>query len=336
MGNIIFSENSRLNDTLYGRVQAPVKAFLTKRGEQFEAAEVLKMIFNVETSTHFGEMIGGMTAMDNFIDVGENGEYPVTGYQEGYKKLLENHTWKNSFSISKEMIDDGKIIDMKARPEAFLSTYYRTRELLAASLFGGAILGQTEAAFGGRKYDITTADNVTLFNTTHPSILGGASQTNKFADAFSATALAYGESRMQGFKDENGNILDIAPDTIIIANDPALKKTVFEAIGADKDPTTANNGFNFTYGRWNVIVWNYLNQYITEGTAPWLLMDSEANKKYYGAVWLDREPLTVRSDIDEDNDANIWRGRSRFIGGFVDWRPFAAFGITGGTQMISA
>ena len=28
--------------------------------------------------------------------------------------------------------------------------------------------------------------------------------------------------------------------------------------------------------------------------------------------WLDRLPLTVRSDIDPDTDANIWRGRARF------------------------
>jgi hypothetical protein len=43
--------------------------------------------------------------------------------------------------------------------------------------------------------------------------------------------------------------LGLVPDTIIIPNDAMLKKEVFAAIGADKDPNTANNGFNFQFGR---------------------------------------------------------------------------------------
>ena len=58
---------------------------------------------------------------------------------------------------------------------------------------------------------------------------------------------------MQNFMDDNGNLLTLAPDTIIIPNDYSLKNAVFEAIGADKDPDTANNGFNYLFGRWNVI-----------------------------------------------------------------------------------
>lgn len=335
MGNIIFSENSRVNDSLYGRAQAPIKAFLTKRGEGFEAETMIKNIFNVESSDHWAESFGSMTAMEGFKDVGENGEYPVTGYQESYSKLLVNHTFKNSFSISREMIDDGKIIDMRAKPAAFIASYYRTRETFAAALLGGAIKLQNEAVFAGNKYDIKSADGQALFSKTHPYKAKSGSQSNYFSNAFTAEVLNYAESAMQNFKDDNGNLLDIAPDTIIIPNLAALKKAVFEAIGSDKDPATANNAFNYQYGRWNVIVWHYLNQYITDGTAPWILMDSKANNNYHGAIWLDREPLSVKSDIDEDNDANIWRGRARFTAGFADWRPMAVFGVASGTDVTA-
>ena len=333
MGNIIFSENSRVNDSLYGRAQAPIKAFLTKRGEMFEADSMIKNIFEMETSDHWAEQFGSMTAMEGFKDVGENGEYPVTGYQESYSKLLVNHTWKNSFSISKEIMDDGKIIDMKSKPDAFITSYYRTREQFAACLLGSAIKLQTAATFGGNSYDITSADGSALFSKTHPSKVKGGTQSNYFSNAFSAEILNYAESRMQDFKDDDGNLVDIAPDTIIIANDPALKKSVFEAIGSDKDPATANNAFNYQYGRWNVCVWNYLNQFITSGTSPWILLDSKANKTYHGAVWLDREKLSVRSDVDEDNDANIWRGRSRFNASGNDWRFIAVGGCSTGTTL---
>lgn len=125
---------------------------------------------------------------------------------------------------------------------------------------------------------------------------------------------------MQNFRGDNNEILDVAPDTIVIPNQYELKKAVFATIGADKDPNTANNGFNYQYGRWNVIVWPYLNQYLAAGAAPWMLLDSRYNEDYGGAVWLDRTPLEVRSRVDEGNDANVWQGYARFIAGFNDWR----------------
>ena len=138
---------------------------------------------------------------------------------------------------------------------------------------------------------------------------------------------------MQGFADDNGNILSVIPDTIVIPNDADLKMEVFAAIGADKDPNTANNGFNFTFGRWNVIVWSYLNQFITKGNKPWMVMSSQYNEDYDGAVWYDRVKLSVKSYIDENTDDNIWKGRARLSAGFNDWRAFALGGAASGTTL---
>lgn len=57
-----------------------------------------------------------MTAMEGFQPVGENGEYPVDGMQEGFSKTLEHMVWKNSFSLSREIIDDAKLMDLRSRP----------------------------------------------------------------------------------------------------------------------------------------------------------------------------------------------------------------------------
>ena len=51
-----------------------------------------------------------------------------------------------------------------------------------------------------------------------------------------------------------------------------------------------------------------------------------------GAVWLDRIKLAVKSYVDENTDNNIWKGRSRFIAGFNDWRAFAVGGIASDTN----
>ena len=39
---IVFSEGSGLNDSVYGKCQAPIRMFLEQRGEQFEQQSVLR------------------------------------------------------------------------------------------------------------------------------------------------------------------------------------------------------------------------------------------------------------------------------------------------------
>ena len=333
MANITFSEGSGLNDSIYGKSQAPIRMLIEDRAEAFEEKSILKELFMFDKSTHWAEKYTSMTAMDGFDPVGENGAYPVDGYQEGFSKTLEHMTWKNSFSISREIMEDGKLLDLKKKPDAFVKSYYRTREYLGAALFGGAMQGSTKIKFRGREFDVTGADGSTLFATNHKSKIKHGTQSNWFSNEFSSDTLSYVEERMQNFTGDNGELLDVCPNAIIIPNDAMLKKAVFEVIGADKDPLTSNNGFNFQFGRWNVLVWNYLNQFITEGTKPFIIADLDYNNEYGGAIFTDRTALDVRSDIDENTDANVWRGYARFTAGFNDWRAFALGGITGGTNL---
>lgn len=331
--NIIFSESSGLNDSIYGKCQAPIRMFLEKRGEEFEQNSVLKNLFFMGKSGNYADMMTTMTAMSGFEPVGENGAYPLDGMQEGYQKLLKYQTWKDSFSVSKEMMEDGKLMDMRKQPAAFMTSYNRTRELFGAALYGAAMNGAGSVTFKGVKFDLTGADGSNLFAKEHTPKVSGDKQCNCFKDAFSVEALGKLETAMHLFRGDNDEILDVAPDTILIPEIATLKKDVFAAIGADKDPVSANNAFNYQYGRWNVIVWPYLNQFVTKGTSPWVLLDSKYNETYGGAVWNDRVQLEVRSTIDENTDANVWRGRSRFNAAFNDWRFAAIGGVAAGNEL---
>lgn len=331
---IIFSEGSGLNDSIYGKCQAPIKMFLEKRGEQFEQQSVLKNLFKMDSSRNFGDMMTGMTAMDDFLPVGEGGAYPMVGTQEGYQKMVVYETWKSAFAISKEIIEDSKLMDLKKKPTSFLVAYNRTREKFGAAVLAGAVGLKEKLVFGDKSFDLKAADGGTLFHTAHKPKVKGKNQCNCFSDAFSVDALGRMETEMHLFRGDNDEILDVAPDTILIPEDADLKKAVFAAIGADKDPVTSNNAFNYQYGRWTVIVWSYLNQFLGKSTtAPWVMLDSRYNDLYGGAVWTDRVQLEVRSTIDENTDANVWRGRSRFNAAFNDWRFAAVGGVTGGKSL---
>lgn len=259
--------------------------FLEKRGEEFEQNSVLKNLFLMDTSKNYGDVLTTMTAMSGFEPVGENGAYPLDGMQEGYQKFLKYQTWKDSFSVSQEMIEDGKLMDMRKQPAAFMTSYNRTREMFGAALYGAAMMGKGSVTFKGKSFDLTCADGSNLFAKEHAPKVSGSKQCNIFKDAFSVDTLGKLETVMHLFRGDNDEILDVAPDTILIPEIADLKKTVFAAIGADKDPVTANNAFNYQYGRWNVIVWPYLNQFVTSGVSPWVLLDSKYNETYGGAVW---------------------------------------------------
>lgn len=333
MANITFMEGSGLNDSVFGASQAPIRMFLEKRAEAFEQQSLLPHLFSMGTSKHWAEKFTAMTAMDGFQPVGENGAYPVDGMQESFSKTLEHMVWKDSFEISREIMDDSKTMDLRKKPDAFIAGYHRTREQFGSALYGAAVGKSLTLDFMGRAFDTTAADGKCIFAQDHPSKLKKGAQSNLFADAFSVDALDAAETNMQNFKGDNGDVLAVAPDTIMIPNDYKLKRKVFAAIGADKDPNTANNGFNYQFGRWNVIINPYLNPYLSKGLEPWLLLDSSYNQQNGGAVWLDRVALEVTSKI-ADNDANVWKGYARFIAGFNDWRFACAGGISGGSQLI--
>lgn len=335
MAGIVFSKSSGVNDSIYGKSEAPIRAFLENNVKAYEEMSTIKKIFKMIDSEHYGEKFGGITGFAHgFQPVGEGGSYPFDERQEGYSKFLENITWKDSFAITQEMMEDSIILDLnKTGARSFIDQYYLTREKYGSQLLIGAVAGTT-TKFRGLVMDCTSADGVSLFSTAHPSKTGNAeAQSNKFAGAFDVDVLGEIETKMQNFVDDNGEILNIAPDTIIIPNDAALKKEVFAAIGADKDPNTANNGFNYQFGRWTVIVSPYLNALLAGDDKPFMLLDKKYCDNYNGLLFLDRIPLTIKAFIDEDTDNNVWSGRSRFVCGANDWRCIAVGGVTGGTAL---
>lgn len=333
MPGITFMEGSGLQDSIFGKSQEPIQKFLEKRAEAFEQQSCIKELFDMGTSKNYAEKLTAMTGMEGFQPVGENGAYPEDHMQESYSKTLEHETWKDSFAISREMVDDAKVMDLRKKPEAFIAGYHRTRERFGAALLGGAMTKATAVNFGGKKFSTTSADGKCLFATDHPSKLGKKAQGNLFADEFSNEALAAIEARMQDFRGDVGEVLNVMPTRIVIPNLYKLKMDVFAAIGADKDPDTANNGFNYNFGRWTVTIDPYLNEFITDGTAPWFVMADEYNRTCGGAVWFDRVALEVTSKL-ADNDANVWKGYARFSAGFNDWRFAACGGVAGGTALV--
>ena len=326
-GFVTVSINSGLVDPIFGKCQVPLATYIEQQGEAFEQQSLLKYLFHFENSRHWAEQHSSETAMDDFMPVGEGGEYPRTGFESGYDRIIENMTFKQSFSVTQELVEDAQLGEMKRRARKLITAYGRTREKFGRALYAGSIYGVT-VSFGGKSFACNSADGLALFHKEHVNKVDGKKQCNLYKGAFTAAVLGKMETEMQQITGDNGELLAVAPDTIWIPNDAALKDAVFAAIGADKEPTTSNNAYNHQFGRWNVIIDPYLTQALAamgKTDKPFILLDSKFLETGDGAIFQERKKLDVKSVIDQNNDNNSWRGRARFGAGFVDWR-FASVG----------
>ena len=335
-GFLTVSIGSGLNGTIYGDCQVPLKAFLESRGEAFQRESLLPYLYRMEKSRHWAERYSSETAMGDFEPVGEGGDYPKTGFEDGYFRDIVNMTFKQSFSVTQELVEDCLLGTMKQRANKLVTAYGRTREKFGRILYAGGLCGTT-VSYKGKTFACGSADGQALFSKTHPNKVNGAKQTNLYKGTFTNTLLGKIETEMQNIKGDNGELLGVAPDTIWIPNDAALKDAVFSAVGADKEPTSGNNAFNYQFGRWNIIVDPYLTAALTDmgksGEKPFFLLDSKFIELNDGPIFQDRVPLDVKSVIDNNNDNNVWQGRARFGAGFADWRFVAVGNMSTGTDL---
>ena len=335
-GFLTVSIGSGLNGTIYGDCQVPLKAFLESRGEAFQRESLLPYLYRMEKSRHWAERYSSETAMGDFEPVGEGGDYPKTGFEDGYFRDIVNMTFKQSFSVTQELVEDCLLGTMKQRANKLVTAYGRTREKFGRILYAGGLYGTT-VSYKGKTSACGSADGQALFSKTHPNKVNGAKQTNLYKGTFTNTLLGKIETEMQNIKGDNGELLGVAPDTIWIPNDAALKDAVFSAVGADKEPTSSNNAFNYQFGRWNIIVDPYLTAALTDlgksSEKPFFLLDSKFIELNDGPIFQDRVPLDVKSVIDNNNDNNVWQGRARFGAGFADWRFVAVGNMSTGTDL---
>lgn len=313
---MIISKISGLNNTAFGNVAAPVVQYLTDMDIQAKANSMVEKIFPVEKSDGFGENYAGQTSIANFSPGGEGETYPENDFQDDYNKtILNDVTWRNKFDVTLEMVEDVKMGKIKTEASAFVDSYYNTVEEYTADFLTKAIA--TTQTFGGKTFNIAGGDAKALFATDHPSIIGGAAQSNLYNAEFTYENLTILEAIFADTRDMNGRKLNLKPNTIILPfsnrYDALQLQKVMEALNADGNPNTADRAGNFHAGRWNVIYWSFLGSPagMTASKSWFMLADSNYIQKYKPFVLQKRMDMTVSSYVEQSTDTNVWKGRAR-------------------------
>lgn len=331
---IIVSKNSNLNDNLWNEWSDQLIAVMQDTDtEKNDADAFVNAVFNVKKSNKFGEKATALTEFSDFEIVAEGGQAVQDDIQEGFSKLIEHEAFMKKFILTAEMAEDSAVDMMKAKAVNFVKSYKRSRARYASH----ALTSQAATFTFGAKSDLdsTTGDGKALFATDHPAKKSGvAAQSNVFTNAFGATSEMLNRLAIIGrnFKNSSGIAMGYTFDTIIIpSNCPALEDTVKKIIRTDLMVGSELNDINTQKGLWKLIVDPFWQ--VEDGSEPYILMSSQANKEMLGNLFFDRIPLTMKDDIDIDTHNYIWSGRARFSAGFSNWAHVILGGAKEGTTL---
>lgn len=318
--------------------------------------DLVNALANVQKSKRWGEKSTTIGGLGDYSVKEEGADAAYDYFVEGYSKFIEHITFSKSVSISKEMVDDNQIAEMKSRAINLVQSYKRTRAKLLSEALTKSVGNTKTMTFGGMTgIDIGGADNLALFNSAHPlknsprasastlpvggitaSVLPAAgvveTQSNLYTNAFgsNSTMLNTLANIMRNFKDDGGEVLGLEADTVIVpGNRPALEDTVKKIIGSDGEVGTNNNDINTQRGKWRLVV-DYL--WTPASGNPYIIMSSSANKALMATRLYDRTPLDVENEVKTESRNLIYNGFARIGVGFTNWRHV----IMGGSSDATA
>lgn len=327
MAELIFSTtNSGINESknaMIGKWENPLRMIIQNESDICaKNDDLVKALFEVTTSKHFGESFVAQGEFDIFAPTAEGGAAKQDVFKEEYSKFLKHATFKKQFVITLEMMEDSLTSQMALKARKFVRAYYRTRNLFASKILTGAT-GAT-VTFGPegstQTFDTTSADGVALFSKSHT---GGSNRFHaiKALDTSVVEAtISAAVDTIRNMKDENGLALGYTADTIVIpGNDPKLEAAVKKVLGSEfgnGDGGLLSGSINIHYGNWTLVV-DPLWQRTVTTSHPMIIFSSQARRNLSGGVFLNRKPLTLSAHVDQSTDNYIWNGISRWSAGFV-------------------
>lgn len=323
---MLIKSGSNLNDSVIGKSLEPIRLFAEDLMEEAQQVNMIPKLFYVDSIDQFAGSYTGNTSARDFSPVGEGGIGPQATQQETFRKVIEPYTFKLNEAITKEHVDDNQIGNATERiMRALVTSYMRTRQKVAAQMF---INGHnTSFTFDGVNFSSTSADGRAYFATNHQSRTGlYQDQSNLFDLEFSYDNLLRVEELMQDFRNDNGEIIDVAPTTILVPNTGRAFARVVEVLGAELIPGSGNNDASAIAGRFEIVKWTRLNDFTgqTAGTFPWWVIDSKFNQQYGGMIWQDREEINTTIDYEPATQNTNFHSRSRFNTSGNNWRAMAA------------
>jgi len=245
--------------------------------------------------------VGDLTDFDEFT-----GTLSFDSFNQGFDVTATHVEFAKGISVQRKLRDDDLTGVIADKPKGLATAAKRTKESHGARML--------TLAFSIDQKFYTHSEGVALCSNLHATT-SGASTTNGFdnllTSALSAVALSTARIQMRGFRDDQGNRINIMPDEIWIS--PDNYETAFEIVSSMGKVDTADNNANVHHGQFTIKEWNYMTD-----TNDWFLMDSVLRAE--NLKWFDRIPLEFGRAEEFDSFNMKWRAYMRFSFLYRGWR----------------
>jgi len=240
--------------------------------------------------------------------VDENENFPEVNPQEGDTLTKRHLQYGDKLNISRRMAKFNKYTQALSAADALVNRLKNILDLeLTIQLFNEADQ-TTFTPIGKAAYNIATADALALESGSHTVNGTGGTFSNTLSGAGALNEdnlTAAMQAADQNLVDDFGTAIAGNWDTLIVPNDPYMKRKALQLVGSPKEPETANNAMNVYQGTMKVVVLkhgtkNTAGAYATANRYAWAIMDSEMAK---GALQLQvsDDPDVRLRDVSSDN-----------------------------------
>jgi len=249
--------------------------------------------------------------LDLFSKVEEGAEYSFKRMKQGSDKTFAVEKFGLGFSISEEMVDDGKFDFIAEMIRKLGRSARESQEIQAMDIFNNGF--STE----------TTADGSPLFDLAHTLPSGGTYRNElSVAADLSTTAL---DTMLSDFETEfvgdSGIIYKMQPRWLLVT--PSQKRFAMELIGSELKADTSDNNLNpFRQDGLSVVS----SPHLTDDDAWFLLAMPEDT----GLRIISRAPIETKAagpDVGFSSDSILYKARYREKIGAV--HGYGAFGSPG-------
>jgi hypothetical protein len=246
--------------------------------------------------------------MPLFNEVVEGEEYTYSRSKQGASKTLTVKKMGLGFSISEEMVDDGKFDLIAEMTQLLADSAMETQEIDLINLFNNGFSSET------------TADGLAIFHAAHtlPSGLTFRNKPSSAADLSVSSLETALTDFATVFVGDSGIVKKIPPKILLVHE--SSRRYAEELVGSAQKPDSADNNLNSFKGEGLRVV---ASPHLTD-TDAWFVL-GEPGKT--GMRIINRRGIQTKSKEVFDNDSIKYKASYREKLGCI--HPYAAYGNAG-------
>ena len=366
MGMIINIDQALEQRTQYNILKEPLHKMLKDQQEAWEKENPIDLLFVRNTIASFQETYTSNIGFDHaFAETSDYAVGPIFNTAEGFAATYTTRTFQGSFIITQQVLEDGKMGQVKDDATMFLKRWHGDCVEYALTALSSGFGVQKD--YLGSKLLLKSADTDDgdimmngnnqknpLFCKTHKTVkrkdgTGALSQSNMFAATLAnhsaaisltdpeavskmADLINYVITAMENYRDDNGKrAVVLGEKTIVAPNNARLKAVLESAVAMDVFGGVPNPAYKRAVVKTNP----YLNDMDccikNDGSVlGFFIVDKAYNAANHGPEFTERIPLTLNAVWEKRPMGVIYDGRQRFDINVAAWRGIAyvAIGIS--------